>query len=225
MKVIEVLGLPYTGKTTHSTAIERMISSLKGYEKRTYFIPDQIKNPPPGLNGDQVRKNLWAVGRISNLIAEVPRNFIVIGDRLGGAHWASLQALLNCGWIKDKKSIHEAERAQEIAFNLMAFDDLIVFIDIPAKVSLERDREALGFQSSRPRIVSPEVIPEMEKAYRKLISGIKPDCLLLVNGERPLKEVQSIIFKGVLSFLKKKDSQGGEDCRNRISIQQEGASL
>lgn len=202
-KVIELLGLPNAGKTSHLDALKRTLRK-SGFKVRC--IQDQIKDAP---FEDELERNRWAIREVGNLISEAKQVDwdLILVDRGAWAYFASVQALIKNGWhIKGKKKIRKARHALRIALDTVPDEDFFVFIKISPEISLQRDRQ---FNVGRVgKIVNPTFLSILGNVYENIVQGrLPPRKRKVIDGEGDFSKSQEKLLQAVLSLVVPKNKE------------------
>lgn len=204
------MGLPRVGKTLNAEALERKLREL-GFEVR--FIPDLIKNAPLP-SGNELEKNRWSIRETGNLLLEAKEGpwQVVIGDRLGWAHFASVEALVRAGLVSQTIDVQKAMRIQRIAMDVVNDEDFFVLIKVPVPLIIERHLSLGG--SMNGVIMKKETLVKMEEVYTYIESRLPKRQMLVLNGEADVLENQSLILERVKRHISSNNhAQGGESKR------------
>lgn len=202
-KVIELLGLPNAGKTSHLDALER---TLRKSSFKVRCIQDQIKDAP---FEDELERNRWAIREVGNLISEAKQGDwdLILVDRGAWAYFASVQALIKNGrHIKGKKKLRKARHALRIALDTVPDEDFFVFIKVSPEISLQRDRQ---FNVGRVgKIVNPTFLSILGDVYENIIQGrLPPRKKKVIDGEEDFQENQEKLLQAILSLVVPKDKK------------------
>jgi thymidylate kinase len=199
--VVEFMGLPRTGKTSHIEEIARGLRR-RGYKVRC--IQDQVKDAP---FEDELERNRWSIRETGNLISEAKKQDwdLILVDRGGWAHYASIEALIRDGeLIRTDEEIKKARSIQRIARDVVDDEDFYILIELPPRLCLKRDRR---FGSQVGKIINLPLLSKMEEAYQELKVKISSQEILVINGEQDFAKNQQKILKVIFSLLPKGNFQ------------------
>ena len=167
-KVVEVLGIPNSGKTRLSDEITGEMSRL-GFNVR--YIQDQIRDSH--LPVDEVGKNIETVRRIGSLIADArSRDWDLILVEAGAyTRIASLRGFLkNKQFSSTKKDKERIRTGIKMALLEARQEDYFIFLEITAEAAWKRSQER-GYREGR--IINPASLSILEEIFRGLKSQIK----------------------------------------------------
>jgi thymidylate kinase len=196
-KVVEFMGLPNAGKTTHIGKVARSLDAM-GLDVR--FIQDQIRDAP--LKGDEIEKNLWAIRKTGNQIAEAKEQdwHLILVERGGWAYFASLKAHFKNGrQIRSKKKRRGARRAIRLALDLIHDEDFFILIEISPETALERDQQLGSVQPGK--IINPAFLTVLNEAYQSVREKLPKNRRRIIDGQKDFEKNQEKILKTLLSLV------------------------
>ena len=222
-KIVEVMGLPYTGKSILTRILTRILDS-QGF--KVTMIEDQIRAAASHVHdlGDAIEReiemNLWAVSELKKNIIEARRmnQDLILVERGGWALHASLKTFLNLNLVKKKRQRKRARQGSILAMHVVRDEDFFILMEIPAKISLEREKNVLGI-AHPGTIMNLDFLSGLEDAYRCLKGEKLPrGRTKIIDGQEELQKVQEKTLKTLVRLLKKgskNSSESGQQRRER----------
>lgn len=198
-KVVEFLGLPNAGKSSHIKHLARKLDAL-GID--IGVISDQIWQAPVSIRNDEIEKIKWAIRQAANLITATKKEGLdlILIERGGWAHLASLRAHFRNGkQVRSKKQRKIARRAIRLALDLTHDEDFFVLINIPSQVALQRDQELGATQPGK--IVNPSFLPIMEEVYQSVQEKLPRHRRRIIDGQESFEKNQEKILKALISLV------------------------
>ncbi len=207
--VVEFMGLPKAGKTSHIEMVARELRAL-GYLVR--FIQDQIRDAP--LKGDEVEKNKWAIREVGNLIAEAKEQDwdLILVERGGWALYASLKALLR--QLKKKRQIRKARRGLGLAIDVVLAEDFFILIEVFPEVALKRDQQLGATQAGT--IINLPFLRALGEVYQCVRERLPRGRTKIVNGQEDFQENQEKILKSLLRLLEDKTEASNSSANRKV---------
>lgn len=199
--VVELMGLPKAGRSTLMRGLHRMLGS-EGIFVRCF--PEEARRAPfSQWHTDAFDFLASSVSEtVSNVIeAEQNAEGVVIIERGVFDHMVSAIALKAAGLIGEKP----AKRIIEFLQPHTGKEDLIIFLEIPVKVSLERDQG--GDLTMPPGLVAnPELLKHLQEAYREMLPKIPEQKRLTIHGTKPISTVREEALKAIRQRLQEGDA-------------------